>query len=100
MPYTAKRYWQERAVCRNYPQEWWYGGPDGRPQSARLLTQAKDLCELCVVRRDCLITALERNEPYGVWGGYTKVERVRALRRFRGPQAALLAHDTGTFLSA
>lgn len=98
MPYTPKAYWQEQALCRDYPQEWWYGGPDGRPQSARLLNKAKSLCQLCPVLRDCLVTALARNEPYGVWGGYTRVERVRALRRFRGDVTrALAAHDAGVF---
>ena len=33
-----------------------------------------------------------------MWGGYTRVERVRALRRFRGDVArALAAHDAGVF---
>lgn len=86
-------------MCRDYPQEWWYGGPDGKPQSARLLTKAKSLCQNCPVLRDCLVTALERNESYGVWGGYTRVERVRALRRFRGNvDMAIAAHDAGVFV--
>lgn len=85
-------------MCRKHPQEWWYGGPDGRPQSARLLTKAKAICQTCPVLRDCLVTALQRNEPYGVWGGYTRVERVRALKRFRGNVSmALAAHDAGVF---
>ena len=36
------------------------------PQSLRL---AKALCEHCPVRDACLAGALERGEPWGVWGG-------------------------------
>ena len=30
---------------------------------------AKTLCNACTVRRACLAGALERREPWGVWGG-------------------------------
>jgi WhiB family redox-sensing transcriptional regulator len=30
---------------------------------------AKALCGACPVRRQCLAGALERREPWGVWGG-------------------------------
>lgn len=30
---------------------------------------AKAVCQRCPVRRDCLAGALERGEPWGVWGG-------------------------------
>lgn len=33
------------------------------------LEQAKQLCAGCPVRRQCLAAALERAEPWGVWGG-------------------------------
>ncbi len=31
--------------------------------------QAKSLCQSCPVRAECLAGALERREPWGVWGG-------------------------------
>ena len=30
---------------------------------------AKSLCQSCPVRAECLAAALERREPWGVWGG-------------------------------
>lgn len=33
------------------------------------LQRAKTLCAGCPVRRQCLAAALERAEPWGVWGG-------------------------------
>jgi WhiB family transcriptional regulator, redox-sensing transcriptional regulator len=49
------------------------------------LERAKVLCALCPIRRQCLTAALEREEPWGVWGGEI-VERgvVIAQKRPRG----------------
>jgi WhiB family redox-sensing transcriptional regulator len=33
------------------------------------LERAKELCAYCPIRRACLAAALERAEPWGVWGG-------------------------------
>ncbi|BBY17138.1 WhiB family transcriptional regulator [Mycolicibacterium litorale] len=33
------------------------------------LERAKTLCADCPIRRECLAAALERQEPWGVWGG-------------------------------
>ena len=33
------------------------------------LERAKELCGVCPVRAQCLTAALEREEPWGVWGG-------------------------------
>ena len=33
------------------------------------LERAKVLCADCPIRRQCLAEALERQEPWGVWGG-------------------------------
>ena len=33
------------------------------------LERAKALCADCPIRRECLAAALERQEPWGVWGG-------------------------------
>ncbi|MCV7193166.1 WhiB family transcriptional regulator [Mycolicibacterium brumae] len=33
------------------------------------LEKAKDLCGACPLRAQCLSAAIERAEPWGVWGG-------------------------------
>ncbi|NLG45909.1 WhiB family transcriptional regulator [Gordonia sp. (in: high G+C Gram-positive bacteria)] len=34
-----------------------------------LLEEAKNLCQACPLQLQCLEAALEREEPWGVWGG-------------------------------
>jgi WhiB family transcriptional regulator, redox-sensing transcriptional regulator len=49
--------------CRvQNPDLWFAEGPDE-------LEQAKAYCRECPARAACLATALERREPWGVWGG-------------------------------
>ncbi|HEX7536673.1 MAG TPA: WhiB family transcriptional regulator [Dermatophilaceae bacterium] len=46
---------------------------------------AKSLCGACPVRTECLAGALDRAEPWGVWGGELLVQGVVvALKRPRG----------------
>lgn len=46
------------------------------------LERAKSLCGDCPIRRQCLDLALERAEPWGVWGGEI-LERGAVLARKR-----------------
>ncbi|BBY78665.1 transcriptional regulator WhiB7 [Mycolicibacterium parafortuitum] len=54
-------------------------------EDPRDLERAKALCAECPIRRACLNAALERQEPWGVWGGEI-LERgiVIARKRPRG----------------
>ncbi len=49
--------------CRNNDPELWFA-----EQTARV-EQAKALCRECPIMAGCLAGALEREEPWGVWGG-------------------------------
>jgi WhiB family transcriptional regulator, redox-sensing transcriptional regulator len=42
---------------------------------------AKSLCQTCPVRAECLAGALERREPWGVWGGQLLVSGVVVPRK-------------------
>ena len=49
--------------CRVQDPDLWFA------ESPAKLEQAKLLCQDCPVRAACLAGALERAEPWGVWGG-------------------------------
>jgi WhiB family redox-sensing transcriptional regulator len=54
-------------------------------ESPQALAAAQQLCRRCAVRELCLAGALERREPYGVWGGEILVHgQVVAFKRGRG----------------
>ncbi len=49
------------------------------------INRAKAFCAGCDVRTDCLDAAIERQEPWGVWGGELFVHgKVLAQKRKRG----------------
>jgi WhiB family transcriptional regulator, redox-sensing transcriptional regulator len=49
------------------------------------IARAKAFCAGCVVRAECLDAAVERREPWGVWGGELLVNgKVIANKRKRG----------------
>jgi WhiB family redox-sensing transcriptional regulator len=66
--------WTEFALCAQVDPEAWYveRGGDTAP--------AKAVCRGCTVRDQCLAMALDRNEMWGVWGGLSRQERLRAAR--------------------
>ena len=49
--------------CRVQDPELWFAETPGE------LELAKGFCGLCPVRQSCLAGALDRAEPWGVWGG-------------------------------
>ena len=49
-------------ACRTNPDLFFAESPDD-------VTRAKALCRDCPVRAACLADALDRGEPWGVWGG-------------------------------
>jgi WhiB family redox-sensing transcriptional regulator len=52
------------------------------------LGRAQALCRECPIRRQCLAGALERREPWGVWGGEIfERGRVIPFKRGRGRPA-------------
>ncbi len=54
--------------CRDHDAELWFAE---QPAEVEL---AKALCGPCPLRMQCLAGALERQEPWGVWGGQLLVE--------------------------
>ncbi len=53
----------EQIPCRVSDGDLWFA------EDPRELEQAKALCDGCPARIACLTGAIERREPWGVWGG-------------------------------
>jgi WhiB family redox-sensing transcriptional regulator len=63
-PAGARPAGSRRALpCRVQDPDLWFA------ESPTQLEQAKSLCTECPVRAACLAGALDRGEPWGVWGG-------------------------------
>ncbi|MBL8924880.1 MAG: WhiB family transcriptional regulator [Pseudonocardia sp.] len=75
--------------CRSGDADLWFA------ESPAELEQAKAMCGDCPVRGACLAGALQREEPWGVWGGEIFERGVVVPRkRPRGrPSKADLARD-------
>jgi WhiB family transcriptional regulator, redox-sensing transcriptional regulator len=72
--------------CRREPDLYFAEDPND-------LRQAKALCRTCAIRATCLAGALERGEPWGVWGGEMLEQgRIIADKRPRGrPRKTVIA---------
>lgn len=74
--------WRERAACRGLETTLFF---PGRGEST---VAATAVCSACVVRRECLSSALGDRpgggaERFGVWGGTTERQRRRLRRQTR-----------------
>lgn len=70
--------WQHEGACRGRDSAQFFH-PDGERGSSRGRREiaAKKVCLNCPVRAECAAHALQTQEPYGVWGGFTETERLR-----------------------
>jgi WhiB family transcriptional regulator, redox-sensing transcriptional regulator len=65
----------EKLPCRSYDPELFFA------ESPADVEFAKSLCVDCPVRSACLAGALERREPWGVWGGELLIQGVVVPRK-------------------
>lgn len=68
---TDPGHWQDQAVCAQTDPEVFFPEKGGRTR------EAKRICRSCEVRVACLQYALDHNERFGVWGGFSERERRR-----------------------
>lgn len=73
--------------CQENPSDLWFA------ELPHEVEEAKALCQPCPLRQECLAGALERREPWGVWGGQlllqgTVVPRKRPRGRPRKDEVA------------
>ncbi len=65
--------------CRVNDPELWFA------EHTAQVEQAKALCRTCPIREGCLAGALDREEPWGVWGGEVFIAgQVAPMKRGRG----------------
>lgn len=65
--------WMDRALCSQTDPEAFF------PEKGGSTSAAKQICEDCPVRAECLDYALQHEERFGIWGGLSERER-RALK--------------------
>ena len=68
---------REDLPCRQEDGDLWFA------ESPAKLEIAKTLCTQCPVMTECLLSAIERREPWGVWGGQI-FEQGAVIERKRG----------------
>lgn len=66
--------WRAAAACRSVDPELFFPISDSakcREQAA----EAKAVCSVCPVQRECLAFAMRTRQVHGIWGGTTMTER-------------------------
>lgn len=80
--------WMADGLCAQVDPELFFPEKGGSP------VEAKQVCDRCAVRAECLEAALARRERYGVWGGMSERERRKLLaRRNSGAPSAVAPED-------
>ena len=75
--------WRVDAQCRSKNAVHFFAPPESEAREIKRAreSQARALCGACKVQPQCLDYALTVQEPHGIWGGMTEVERRKVLRR-------------------
>ncbi len=75
------RSWEDTAACRTATN----AAAIFFSEDLGDIAHAKSICADCVVLAECLEGALDRREPWGVWGGQVFLNgRMLAVKRRRG----------------
>jgi WhiB family redox-sensing transcriptional regulator len=74
--------WRDEAVCAQIGSDLWF------PEKGGSARRAKEICETCPVRVECLEYALAQDEQFGVFGGMSRKERVEYAKKRRAGEAA------------
>lgn len=73
--------WMEFALCREVGGDLWH--PDEGEGQTYMTNRAKEVCNRCPVKPECLDYAMRNGELLGVWGGTTPAERKRMRKAAR-----------------
>jgi WhiB family redox-sensing transcriptional regulator len=81
--------WRSQAICRDTDPDLFF--PIGTTGQALVqIDRAKEVCDVCPVKTDCLEYALETNQDSGIWGGLDEEQR-RNIRRQAAARQRLYA---------
>lgn len=78
--------WHESGACNLFSELDWI---EAKPNSPQALA-CKLICAACPVRFDCALGALERGEPWGIWGGLDRKDRTELAAEHGFPRPAVL----------
>lgn len=84
--------WYSDAICNQLdetPRRWFFGDDD-QGSTKEQHERAAMFCVICPVREECLRQAMQTEEIFGVWGGYSPSQRKRYVAR-RSRQDRVLA---------
>ena len=73
--------WTQKALCRGYPTDLWF--PEV-PQGRDYFAHAREICNQCSVKKDCLNFALTFSadeDKFGMFGGLSPKERLEIRNR-------------------
>lgn len=76
MPEDREPVWIKEATCRGLDPDLFF------PERGESTREAKSICAICPVRRECLELAVQKVEKFGIWGMMSERER-RKVRRDR-----------------
>ena len=82
--------WAASGACRGAPVGVFYPSVAEGDNSA----QARQICAGCPVRAECLVWAIQCDEPAGIWAGFDEDDRRHIARRFRPHLIPVIDHGT------
>lgn len=89
--------WRRQANCAGVDPDLFYPERGGsKVLQAEQIRQAKAVCASCVVRAQCLASALEHQEAHGIWGGLSERERRRLQTKL--PRVARCSRCGGRYV--
>lgn len=74
---------QNNAACKDKDTEMFFvdEGPISDADVRSAIKKAIAICNLCDVQHICLMTAMNNEEEFGIWGGFTSRERRKHIGR-------------------
>lgn len=78
--------WHPEGACDGRSDLDWYG------ETRREIAAVKAVCAECPVQVTCLQDALDRREPWGVWGGLDPDERAEYAKQLGQAQPTIVRH--------